>query len=71
MDDGDSLPELRDLFNQQSEAHRKVADTVSESSDLYMIANNPYMDVLASEFEEKFRRTTSEIAAISSFGKQP
>lgn len=44
---------------------------MSESSDLDMIAINLYMDVIASEFEEQFRRTTSEIAAISSFGKQP
>ena len=44
---------------------------MSGSSDPDMIAINPYIDVIASEFEEQFGRTTSEIAAISSFGKLP
>lgn len=68
---GESFPELRDLFNQQSATYRAEADEVSASSDPDAIAIKPYMDATVSELEEFFGRTTDEIAAISSFGELP
>ncbi|MGB3699862.1 MAG: alpha/beta hydrolase [Anaerolineales bacterium] len=68
---GEGFPEMRELFNQQSVAHREKADAVSVSSDPDAIGFAAYMDATASEFEEFFGRTADEVAAISSFGELP
>jgi pimeloyl-ACP methyl ester carboxylesterase len=68
---GEGFPELRELFNQQSAAHREEVDGVSVSSDPEAKAIAAYMDATASEFEEFFGRTADEVAAISSFGELP
>jgi pimeloyl-ACP methyl ester carboxylesterase len=68
---GEGFPELRELFIQQSAAHREEVDAVRASSDPEAKAITAYMDATASEFEEFFGRTADEVAAISSFGELP
>ena len=68
---GEVFPELREIFNQQSQTYREEADAASMSSDPDAIAIAAYMQATASEFEEFFGRTTDEVAAIRSFGELP
>lgn len=68
---GEGFPELRELFLKESLAMRASANEVKASSDPEAKAVAPFMDAMASEFEQFFGRTAAEVAAIGSFGKLP
>jgi len=68
---GESFPELRELFIQQSVTLREEAEVVKASSDPEAKAVAAYLDATASEFEEFFGRTADEVAAIESFSELP
>jgi pimeloyl-ACP methyl ester carboxylesterase len=68
---GEGFPELRELFNQQTNSQREEAEKLKASSDPEAKAIAAFMDATASEFEEFFGRTAYEVAAIQSFDELP
>jgi pimeloyl-ACP methyl ester carboxylesterase len=68
---GEGFPELRELFNQQTNSQREEAEKLKASSDPEAKAIAAFMDATASEFEEFFGRTADEVAAIQSFDELP
>ena len=68
---GESFPELRDLFNQESLAQREAVEAVKASSDPEANGIVAFMEATSSEFEEFFGQTADEVAAIDSFGELP
>lgn len=68
---GDGFAELRNQFNQQAEAIRKDVDSAAEAPDPEQRVNGADLEAVASELEEFFGRTASQVSAVPSFGSLP
>jgi len=68
---GEGFPELVALFEQETAGLRVAAEAAGASADPKERAQAPFLEALASEYEEVFGGTGRQVGAISSFGQLP